>query len=126
MITCSPRDSADVANSASHAGVRWAETIWHSWAIEKSLSTRSACCIVSQSDFEPMITATSGVVAEVLVMRGVRCIAHWRERHGPEQAGRRNRPIGRVERLVVDVDEIDFLHDPPRHAAAVEIADAVG
>src|SRR5215211_130724 len=80
-----------------------------------------------------MMTATSGlagtadaVAGAVLVMRDVRCIAHRRERHGPEQAGRRDLPLTGVERLVVDVDEVDLLHDPPLDALAIEIADAIG
>ena len=60
MITSTPRPSAPVANSAIQAGVRWAETTWRSWGTPNFSSTSTACCIVSQSDVEPMITATSG------------------------------------------------------------------
>ena len=38
----SPRDSADVANSANHAGVRWAETIWHSCGTPNCVSVSSS------------------------------------------------------------------------------------
>jgi hypothetical protein len=60
MITSMPRDSAPPANSAIHTGVRCAETMCFSKATPNCSSTSTACFIVSQSEEEPMITATSG------------------------------------------------------------------
>src|SRR5688572_32252294 len=59
MITSRPRPSAPVANSAIHSGVRCAETMCRSCATPKRSSTSTACLIVSQSDDEPITTATS-------------------------------------------------------------------
>ena len=39
MITSMPRPAASDAYSAIHAGVRWAETTWHSCGIPNSDST---------------------------------------------------------------------------------------
>ena len=61
MITSTPRASAPVANSAIQAGVRWADTTCFSWTTPNRSSVSHACCIVSQSDDEPMTTATTGV-----------------------------------------------------------------
>ena len=47
------------ANSAIHTGVRCADTICRSCGTPKRSSTSTACLIVSQSDDEPMTTATS-------------------------------------------------------------------
>src|SRR6185503_945651 len=58
MITSIPRSSAPLANSAIHTGVRWAETMCFSCATPKRSRIAAACCIVSQSDDEPMTTAT--------------------------------------------------------------------
>ena len=60
MITSTPRASAPVANSAIHTGVRCAETMCRSCSTPNCSSTSTACFIVSQSDEEPMMTATSG------------------------------------------------------------------
>src|SRR4051812_23543004 len=59
MITCSPRSAAVDAYSAIHAGVRCAETTWHSCGIPNSVRIASAWLIVSQSDLLPMMTPTS-------------------------------------------------------------------
>ena len=60
MITSTPRPSAPLANSAIQAGVRCADTTWRSCGTPKRSSTSTACFIVSQSEVEPMMTATSG------------------------------------------------------------------
>ena len=60
MITCSPRSAAVDAYSVIQAGVRCAETTWHSCGIPNSVRIASAWAIVSQSDLLPMITPTSG------------------------------------------------------------------
>ena len=64
MITSRPRPSAAGAYSAIHAGVRWAETMWHSCGTPNRSSISSAWRIVSQSDDEPMMTATSAGAAK--------------------------------------------------------------
>ena len=59
MITFRPWPSAPCAYSAIHAGVRWADTTClgrHAELVEHLGSVR----MVSQSDFDPMMTATSG------------------------------------------------------------------
>ena len=61
MITWMPRASAFCANSAIHTGVRCAETTSFSYGMLKRSSTSAAWDIVSQSDVEPMMTATSGL-----------------------------------------------------------------
>src|SRR5712672_2036534 len=58
MITCRPRSAAVDAYSAIHAGVRCADTTWHSCGIPNSVRIASAWLIVSQSDLLPMITPT--------------------------------------------------------------------
>ena len=60
MITWMPRASAPCANSAIHIGVRCADTTAFSYGTPKSSSSATACDIVSQSEVEPMMTATSG------------------------------------------------------------------
>ena len=55
-----PRSAAVEAYSVIHAGVRCADTTWHSWGIPNSVSAAAAALIVSQSDLLPMITPTSG------------------------------------------------------------------
>ena len=54
------RASAPDANSAIHTGVRCAETMCFSFGTPNRSNTSTACCIVSQSDDEPMMTATRG------------------------------------------------------------------
>ena len=60
MITSRPRSTAVVAYSAIHAGVRCADTIADSCGTLNRVSTSSAWRIVSQSDWLPMMTPTSG------------------------------------------------------------------
>ena len=60
MIARSPRPSAAAAYSNSRSGVRCALTTSHSCGTPSSSSIRAACCMVSQSDCEPMITPTMG------------------------------------------------------------------
>ena len=64
--TCSPRSAAVRAYSAMRSGVRCAETTRVSYATPSSSSVEQACCIVSQSERDPMITPTTGCA-----MRGV-------------------------------------------------------
>src|ERR1700741_1300908 len=54
-----PRFSADSAYSKRRSGVRWAETTFVSCGIPRASRICAACCIVSQSDLEPMMTPTS-------------------------------------------------------------------
>ena len=61
MITWMPRASAPCANSAIHTGVRWADTTSFSKGTPKRSRISTAWDIVSQSEVEPMITATSGL-----------------------------------------------------------------
>src|SRR5262249_32726443 len=49
-----------------------------------------------------------------------------RQGDGSEEAGIGERPIGGVERFVVQVDEIDVVEVFPFHAASIEVADAIG
>ena len=51
------------AYSKSRSGVRWAETTRCSYGTSSSSSVSHACRIVSQSEREPMITPTSGLIA---------------------------------------------------------------
>ena len=60
ITTRTPRPAAAVANSASNAGVRWADTTRHSRGTPNSASVASACRIVAQSDVLPITTATNG------------------------------------------------------------------
>ena len=60
MMTSNPRAAAEEAHSNKRSGVRCAEMTWISCGICNSASCRAACCIVSQSDWLPMMTPTSG------------------------------------------------------------------
>jgi hypothetical protein len=60
MITLMPRASASLANSAIQIGVRCAETTCFSNGTPKRSRTSVAWDMVSQSDVEPMMTATRG------------------------------------------------------------------
>ena len=64
ITTSIPRPSAPRANSAIQSGVRWAETMWHSWGTPKRVSISSAWPSVSQSDLLPMMTLTRGGSSE--------------------------------------------------------------
>src|SRR5437016_12280055 len=64
MMTSMPRVSAEEAYSKSRSGVRWAETTRVSWGIPNSSSVLAACSRVSQSDEEPMIIPTRGLLAK--------------------------------------------------------------
>src|SRR5262245_49233239 len=59
-ITSMPRASAPSANSAIHTGVRCAETTCFSYGTANRSSASTAWLIVSQSEVDPMITATRG------------------------------------------------------------------
>src|SRR5436190_14323235 len=61
MITSSPRSAALSAYSKSQSGVRCAETTFDSNGTASASSCAAACCIVSQSDCEPMMMPTSGL-----------------------------------------------------------------
>ena len=61
MITWMPRASAPCANSAIHTGVRCAETTSFSYGDAELSRISTAWDIVSQSEVEPMMTATSGL-----------------------------------------------------------------
>src|SRR5947199_1875898 len=72
MITRMPRFSAASAYSNRRSGVRCAETTRVSLATPRESRICAACCIVSQSDFEPMIIPTSGSgigILEVIVLQ---------------------------------------------------------
>src|SRR5690606_28516488 len=69
MIARRPRPAASPAYSNSASGVRCAETTRTSCAIPSASRRVLACCIVSQSDREPITTPTSGARA-VSVMAG--------------------------------------------------------
>src|SRR6478672_5810968 len=71
MITCTPRDSAALANSFIRSGVRWAETIKLSWGTPKRASISCAWDIVSQSDLEPMMIETRGFAAGLVAFSGI-------------------------------------------------------
>src|SRR4051794_35755979 len=60
ISTCRPRASAEPAYSKRRSGVRCAETTRCSKEIPSALSVSAACCIVSQSEREPMIRPTTG------------------------------------------------------------------
>jgi hypothetical protein len=66
-ITSKPRSSAVEAYSTAHAGVRWAETIWHSWGTSNRASVSAAWRMVSQSDLLPMTTPTRGVAGSFML-----------------------------------------------------------
>ena len=70
MMTSSPRVSAVMANSAIHTGVRCAETMCRSHGTPKRSRASTAWRMVSQSDEEPMMTATSGAGEDGCVMEG--------------------------------------------------------
>ena len=71
MMTSSPRPSASAAYSASQRGVRWAETIRHSWGTSNCSRTSLTCCMVSQSDLLPMTTPTRGLEEDVFSLIGL-------------------------------------------------------
>ena len=48
------------------------------------------------------------------------------QRYGAQETRGAHGPVGCVERLVVDVDEVDVVKFSPDDSAAVEIADAIG
>src|ERR1700687_4762685 len=54
-----PRDSAVSAYSNSRSGVRCADTIFVSCGTPRASRSCAACCMVSQSDLEPIISPTS-------------------------------------------------------------------
>ena len=58
--TSNPRPAADAAYSNSKSGVRCALTTRHSCGTPSSANCADACCIVSQSDWLPMIMPTNG------------------------------------------------------------------
>ena len=60
MMTSSPRPRAVPAYSNSRSGVRCAETTRVSNGTPRRCRVSAAGCIVSQSDFEPMMMPTSG------------------------------------------------------------------
>jgi hypothetical protein len=60
MMHASPRSRAASAYSNIVSGVRCAETTCASYGTPKSLSTRAACCITSQSLWDPITTPTRG------------------------------------------------------------------
>src|SRR4051812_36747456 len=98
-MTSRPRPAADEAYSAIHAGVRCADTMRHSWAIPNSDRISSAFDIVSQSDWLPMMTPTSGPAS------GTRLFQH--EGHEGHKAERR---ISRHERRTRRQDESGVVH----------------
>ena len=59
-ITWSPRSAAVDAYSNSRSGVRWADTTRVSNGTPSASRVSAACCMVSQSDRDPMITPTTG------------------------------------------------------------------
>ena len=61
IITSNPRPAAPEAHSKSRSGVRWAEMTRTSQGISNSANCVAACCIVSQSDWLPMMTPTKGL-----------------------------------------------------------------
>ena len=63
MMTLMPRARAEAAYSKRRSGVRCAETTRHSNGTASDSSAAEACCIVSQSDCEPMMIPTSGCAA---------------------------------------------------------------
>src|SRR5256885_12912092 len=65
MMQCSPRSRAPSAYSNIASGVRCADTTFASWATPKSFSTRTACCMTSQSLSEPITTPTFGLAGEL-------------------------------------------------------------
>src|SRR5689334_9997840 len=58
MMQANPRSRACSAYSNIASGVRWAETTLCSNGTPKSLSTLAACCITSQSLWDPITTPT--------------------------------------------------------------------
>src|SRR5207237_6472570 len=60
MMQRSPRPRAPSAYSNIASGVRCADTTRVSCATPKSFSTRTACCMTSQSLSDPMTTPTKG------------------------------------------------------------------
>src|SRR5687767_10855146 len=62
MITSRPFACAPDANAEVTSGVRCADMTCFSFGTPNFSNTSTACCIVSQSDDEPMITATSGLL----------------------------------------------------------------
>src|SRR5690606_10326664 len=59
MMTLYPAARAPRANSYSRSGVRWAETIRASWEMPRASSVSAAWIMVDQSDWLPMMMATS-------------------------------------------------------------------
>ena len=56
MMACKPREWADSAYANISSGMRWADSTCASWATPKSCRICVACCMVSQSELEPMTT----------------------------------------------------------------------
>src|SRR5690606_12089851 len=92
MIARRPREAAAAAYSNSTSGVRCADTSRTSWATPSCSSRAAACCIVSQSEREPMTIPTSGVcpVAPMAapvagLQNGILAVQpHTGIRHGPQ------------------------------------------
>ena len=62
MITSIPRPSAPPMYSSTRAGVRCADITRTSWGMPSASSAWDAWLMVSQSDLDPMMIATSGLV----------------------------------------------------------------
>src|SRR2546423_11593921 len=64
-MTSMPRFSAEEAYSNKRSGVRWAETTFVSCGTFSSARVLAACSRVSQSEEEPMMIPTRGLLAKV-------------------------------------------------------------
>src|SRR6266436_9338418 len=69
MIIRIPRSRADSAYANISSGVRCAEITRASNAIANSFSTSQACCIVSQSESDPIKTPITGWARVALIIR---------------------------------------------------------
>src|SRR5688572_23602627 len=66
MIAFNPLARAPLAYSAILSGVRWAETTSCSDGTPNSVSTATACFIVSQSESDPITTPITGFAIDLL------------------------------------------------------------
>src|SRR2546423_14679970 len=65
MMTSMPRSSAEEAYSIKRSGVLWAESTFVSCGTFSSARVLAACSSVSQSEEEPIMIPTRGLLAKV-------------------------------------------------------------
>src|SRR5262249_18606808 len=114
--------SAPETYSSTRAGVRWADMTRTSWGMASASSAREAWLIVSQSDFEPMMIATSGRVSPgdmggIVSGRALDHAAHGRLEHHLATLVGDLVPIG--DDAAVGLLRLALVGDRHRHADGV-------